>query len=187
MIMKPRTKPLALIKMEAIIRRVSGDHWNREKIEKEYKTRLAGYQGEKTVDYHVSLLNPNTYLVLNDLRLKNLTGTYFQIDTILIAQFGMLLLSIKNFREKVIFEEATRQMIHMVDGKEKGYACPTVQAAQHEVQIKQWLEKNNYPQLPIYSYIIFSDPQTIIKINGNPEHYQHIFTSQSTISKNVPL
>ncbi|WP_212971619.1 nuclease-related domain-containing protein [Bacillus sp. J14TS2] len=177
MIMKSRTKPLALKKMEAIMKRVSENHWNRKEIETEYKTRLAGYHGEKTVDYHLSLLNPNNYLILNDLRLKNRTGTYFQIDTILISQDGMLLLSIKNFREKVIFEESTRQMIHIVDGRERGYACPTVQASHHEMQIKQWLGKNGYPQFPIHSFIIFSDPHTILKINGNPEHYQHIFTS----------
>lgn len=183
MVVKQRTKPLALIKMEAIRRRVTENHWNREEILREYKTRLAGYNGEKAVDYHLSLLNPNTYLIVNDLRLENMTGTHFQIDTILVAQYGIIPLSIKNFREKVVFEEATRQMIHIVDGTEKGYACPTVQAAHHELQLKQWLRKNGYPQLPIHSFIIFSDPHTILKINGNPEHYQHIFTSNQLYLK----
>ncbi|MBP1915442.1 ribosomal protein L37AE/L43A [Lederbergia galactosidilyticus] len=187
MIKKRRSKPLALEAIEAADRRLRENHRSKPVLIKEMNIRRAGYRGEMAMDYPLSFLNKDDYYILHDLRLPNHVGTYFQNDSILLSPSILIPLSVKNFRHKVIFEEATKQMIHHVDGLEQGYACPTIQADHHQTQLGQWLKINGFPQIPIQPLIAFSNPSTIIQINGDAHNYQHVFTSNQLPSKITQL
>ncbi|MBA9028191.1 nuclease-related domain-containing protein [Peribacillus huizhouensis] len=72
-------------KLDALVRRLPENHPKRPLVEKDLAKRLAGYRGEKAVDYHLTEVSKKQSLILHDLRLKARTH-YFQLDTIILTQ-----------------------------------------------------------------------------------------------------
>jgi len=48
--------------LEALLRRIPSDHPKRVLIENEYSKRMAGYKGEKSLDYYLSFLGEDYYI-----------------------------------------------------------------------------------------------------------------------------
>ncbi|WP_052343803.1 hypothetical protein [Bacillus massiliigorillae] len=56
MILKERTYPLLATKYEALLRRLPDKHPKKKIIENELGKIIAGYRGEKSLDYYLSFL-----------------------------------------------------------------------------------------------------------------------------------
>ncbi|WP_280516051.1 MULTISPECIES: nuclease-related domain-containing protein [Bacillaceae] len=85
MLMKSRSKPLRILQMEALLRRLPDYHRKRGEIEADYRNGLLGFNGEKQLDYYFSFLPGKDFRIYNDLRL--ILHTPFQIDSLLITPF----------------------------------------------------------------------------------------------------
>ncbi|MGG3641280.1 nuclease-related domain-containing protein [Bacillus gobiensis] len=171
MIIKERKYPISLQKLEAILKRLpkkASFSAKRALIEEEFLKQKAGYNGEQSIDYHLRLLPDKKYFILQDLRLANKYG-YFQIDTLILSQHFLVILEIKNIRGTIYFDDDFNQLIRSVDGKEEGFLDPMLQISRQQSELMHWLsnENNIFTNVPIETFVVISNPSTIIKSSSS--------------------
>jgi len=170
MIVKERRKPLMILKLHALLDRISPHHPEIPKIKEELKKREAGYRGETSLDYPLSFLDEKNYLIFHDLRLKD-NSSFFQIDTLLLTKSHFIILEVKNISGTLYFDHDFKQLIQTThNGKERAYSYPLTQLRRQEQQLKRWLEKHRIKQMPITSYVVVSNPQSIIRTSKKSLH-----------------
>ncbi|MFE8701377.1 hypothetical protein ACFYKX_12300 [Cytobacillus sp. FJAT-54145] len=67
MIVKERKVPIKVEVNKALLRRLASTHPKRKKIETDLGKNLAGYNGEQSLDYHLSFLPNDEFFILHDL------------------------------------------------------------------------------------------------------------------------
>lgn len=170
MIVIERRKPLMILKLHALLDRISPHHPEIPKIKEELKKREAGYRGETSLDYPLSFLDEKNYLIFHDLRLKD-NSSFFQIDTLLLTKSHFIILEVKNISGTLYFDHDFKQLIQTThNGKERAYSYPLTQLRRQEQQLKRWLEKHRIKQMPITSYVVVSNPQSIIRTSKKSLH-----------------
>ncbi|WP_198507999.1 nuclease-related domain-containing protein, partial [Bacillus sp. FJAT-42315] len=108
MIMKPRSKPLLLSKLEILMNRLPKRHSQMAAIEEVYGRHQAGYRGEQTVDYFLREVKRNDVFILHDIRLPAGEYSFFQIDTVLLTPNFFLIMEVKNYSGQLLFKGDTR-------------------------------------------------------------------------------
>lgn len=166
MIKKQREKSHRLVTHEAAMRRVPQNHPKYPMLEKEYGKLSYGHKGEEAMDYFLTYLPDDKYLILNSLRLEDPKGRFFQMDTVLLSQTHCIIVDSKYINGVLEFDEQANQLIrHLPDngGIEK-LSDPISQMARQRHQLSLWLEKHNFPPLPIASLIALTHTSaTLIK------------------------
>lgn len=162
MIKKERSRPLNLLKMEVLHRRLPPDHPSMVHIEQSLTRSRAGYKGELALDYHLSLLPHKKYLIFHDLRLES-EDHFFQIDSILVCPSYLVILEVKNFSGILQFDPEFNQMTRYIDGKEEGFPDPLLQVERQQEQLYKWLKRKSLESLPIETLVVISYPSTIIR------------------------
>ncbi|MDQ0214962.1 hypothetical protein J2S13_001361 [Oikeobacillus pervagus] len=162
MIMKERKRPLQLIQLEVLLRRIPKSHPKRPFMEEEFAKRITGFRGEESLDYHLGFLSNEKYAIFHDLRLSN-QNRFFQIDTLIVSTNFILIIEVKNIIGTLYFDEQFQQLIRTFDGKEEGLPDPLMQVRRQQFQLYQWLERHHFPKLPIETLVVISNPTTIIK------------------------
>ena len=71
MIIKHRSIPRKILTLEALLRRSLSSEPKRKEFDEELSRTRAGIYGEKSLDYILSYLSENEYLILQDIRLSN--------------------------------------------------------------------------------------------------------------------
>lgn len=167
--MKEREKSLKLLKLEAVLRRLPKSHHRYSEVEKEFAKSLAGYRGEKSIDYYLSYLNDD-YLIFNNIRLQD-KKHYFQIDTLLVSSSFLCILEVKNIAGTLYFDEAFDQMIRTLNDKEEAFSSPLLQLSRQQYHLRRWLEEHKIPLIPCEGFVVISQPSTIIKSSNarNPQ------------------
>ncbi|WP_163102068.1 nuclease-related domain-containing protein [Peribacillus alkalitolerans] len=162
MIQKDLKVPISLQKLEALLRRLPFQHPKIPQIKDELKNRQAGFYGETAMTFPLSFLDPKKYHIFRGIRL--LDGTYhFQMDILLLSTNFVLIMEVKNYGGTLYFDPVFNQLIQTKDGKEIAYSNPLIQVHRHEFQLKKWFATHGFPQMPIYSLVIISNPRTIIR------------------------
>lgn len=165
MIMIDRQVPIRIRKNEALLRRLINHPDKRTVLERDLKLRLAGFNGEKAIDYYLRKLPNNDYFILHGLRLK-INLDYFQIDTLILTEKYALIIEIKNIAGELYFDTKFNQLIQTTpEGGVKGYQNP-IQQARYQKQDLEKLFQNKEILLPIEYLVTFSKPSTIIKTNS---------------------
>ncbi|MDQ0256685.1 ribosomal protein L37AE/L43A [Evansella vedderi] len=162
MIKKPRTMPLSIRKLQAILRRLPYHHPMRAKLEEDLRKRLSGQKGEASLDYILSFLPEEDYLIFHGLRLTADGKYFFQMDTLLVSPYFLLNLEAKNLRGELYFDDVIKQLVQRVDGDQKTYADPIIQVKNQVVQLNRWLRKNKFAQIPIESHVVNTNSNTHI-------------------------
>lgn len=163
MIKKERKIPLTIKKYEALLRRLPKNHPKREQIEEELAKSLAGYQGEKAIDYYLDFLPQDRYYIFHDLRLKVGDKKYTQIDTCILTSRFLLILEVKNISGTLFFDQSFHQLIRTKNEKEEGFPDPVLQVKRQQHFVTKWLQNNRFPSIPIETFIVISHPSSIIK------------------------
>ncbi|MGG3623493.1 nuclease-related domain-containing protein [Bacillus gobiensis] len=137
-------------------------------MEEELLKQKAGYYGEQSLDYHLRFLPDKKYFILQDLRLANKYG-FFQIDTLILSQSFLVILEIKNIKGTIYFDDNFNQLIRSSDGKEEGFSDPLLQIRRQQSELMHWLSNDfkNFPEIPIETFVVISNPSTIIKSTTN--------------------
>jgi Nuclease-related domain len=162
---KKRTPPLKLLQTEALLKRLNpSSHPKRSLIEHDLRKRKAGYQGEKTVDYHLSFLTDKKYMIFNDLRLP-LAPDYFQVDSLLVTPCYSLSIEIKNIAGTLTIDPKFNQLSQNYNGFDKGYPDPVAQATRQKIFLQKWFFNNKLLCPPIEFLVAFSNPATILKMS----------------------
>lgn len=161
LIIKPRTIPLALQQYQALERRLPAHHPKMPLIQENLRKRLAGYKGECALDYPLSFLPEKKYSILHDVRLQA-SGHFFQIDTVLLSEMFIVLIDAKNMAGKLYFDPRFHQLIQTLDGEEKAFSDPLIQARRHKELFTQWLAKSKLPPVPLLSLVAISNSYAVI-------------------------
>lgn len=167
MIIKERSVPLNIKKLEALLRRLPNDHVQRKRIEQDLAKFKAGYQGEKSLDYHLSFFDKDRYIIIHDVRLSDNEKRFFQIDTIILSPTMVLILEVKNIVGTLYFEENFNQLIRIIDDKEEAFSNPILQVDRQKIQLQSWLAQHKFEKYTIVPLVVLSNPKTIIKASSN--------------------
>ncbi|MBN3554375.1 NERD domain-containing protein [Fictibacillus nanhaiensis] len=163
MIVKKRIKPLKLFKFEALFRRLDLDHPKRQIASETYAKSLAGYRGERSLDFPLSFLPEQKYHVLHDLRLYD-GSHYFQIDCLLLSSNLIIIIEVKNITGTLIFDSTFNQLIRINDNKdERAFSSPIIQVNRHVEQLQKWLKLQKFPAMPIEPLVIIGNDKSVIK------------------------
>ncbi|MFC4619246.1 nuclease-related domain-containing protein [Camelliibacillus cellulosilyticus] len=169
MFVNERIKPIKLLKSEALLRRLDPDHPKRSKIMDDILGRRAGYHGELEVDYHISLLPEKSYIIYRGLRLEK-DRHVVQMDLVIITQYGLLIIEIKNFTGTLFFDKHSGQMLRRYKDIEEGYADPIAQVKRQCYLLKEMLAEIQMKNIPINHLVAIAFPSTILKTNPGNEH-----------------
>ena len=164
MIAKPRAKPIFLVKLETLLKRLPEGHPKYSLIKTDYARQRAGYIGEKLLEYPLSYLPGKDYLIFHDLRLSN-GRHFFQIDVLLLTPFFISILEVKNISGSIFFNSSFKQIIRTIEGKEEGFADPVAQVKRQAEDLKNWLVRYRFPVLPIEPLVVMANEHTVIKFD----------------------
>ncbi|MEI2666993.1 nuclease-related domain-containing protein [Rossellomorea sp. LJF3] len=164
MISKERPFPIKIQKLQVLLLRILENHPKTNFIKENLSKSLAGYNGEKSIDYYLSLLPNKSFYILHDIRLL-INGRYFQIDSLLLTNRFALILEVKNIAGSIEFDSVFNQIIQKKNGLEIALPDPIVQTGRQESQFRLWLHEHHFPPFPIRTLIVISNPQTIIRSN----------------------
>jgi len=178
---KQRTKPIRLQKLEALLPRLNPRTPKYAELEKEFAKRLKGYLGEKQVDYHLETISHRA-LNLPDVNLRH-KGRNFQIDHFLISPHAKYIVETKNYQGTIIFDTTYKQLIRDDGEKETGFRYPITQVEMQKLKLEQWLRAHNLPETPIYYFIAISHPSTIIKVKGDDSSIRMVVAH----AENIPI
>ncbi|WP_157182468.1 nuclease-related domain-containing protein [Bacillus sp. m3-13] len=164
MIKKKREKSHKLMTHEAGMRRVPKNHPKYPILEQEYDKLSYGHKGEEALDYFLTFLPNDNYLILNSLRLEDPKGRYFQIDSLLLAPTHCIILDSKYMSGKLEFDESANQLLRHLPGsadvEKLGDSISQISRQRHQLSL--WLEKNGFPPMPIARLIVLTYSPTIM-------------------------
>lgn len=166
MIKKERKIPIIILQYEALLRRIPADHPKRPYILEELAKSKAGYNGEKSVDYHLSMIDQKKYYIYHGLRLE-IGHHVFQIDSLLVSKNLLILIETKNILGTLYFDEQFSQLVRTLNGVETGFSDPRLQVDRQETLLQQFLKQNNITCPPQKSLIVISNPSSIIKASSS--------------------
>ncbi|OJH16805.1 hypothetical protein BLX88_21920 [Bacillus obstructivus] len=176
MIKKECKKSFRLLGLETIHRRISPSHQRRSMIEENLRREKAGYQGEKSLDYYLSFLSDRKYLIFHGIRLHNTNQYYFQMDILILSQSFFVIIEVKNFGGAITFDEELKQLIQEKDGEIKVYQDPLSQVLLQKRQFAKWLQIHKISSLPIFTFVVISNPYTLIHFK-NPSNRLHMVSN----------
>jgi hypothetical protein len=167
LIKKPRTKPIKLLKLEAILNRMPLEHPKRHEIQIEFAKNNAGYKGELSLDYYLADLPSENYHIYHDLRLPRNKEKkyYFQIDCLVVHPRFCLLLEVKNLIGNLYFDHQYDQVLRTRDGVEETFSDPINQVEAQKEYFKKWLAKNKLPNVPLHTLVVITNPKSYIRIS----------------------
>lgn len=168
MFIKPLQPPIRLQALNALHSRLVKTCPKYEEISGERARRLAGFIGEKKVEYILRTIDEDYYFIFHDLCLK-IGDLTFQMDFLLLTSRFALIIEAKNFAGTILFDDQG-QFIRILGEQQDGYANPIAQAQYHQRCLRKWLALHHFPPLPIDFIVIVSKPSTIIRMeNSDPE------------------
>ncbi|MFJ7977691.1 nuclease-related domain-containing protein [Peribacillus sp. NPDC096379] len=109
MIIKKRSTPLYLPKLQALNRRLSPDHPKKGEVQAELARKTAGHKGEQSLDYHLSFLPDTDCLILHDLRIMG-KHHHFQLDPLILTLTFFLIIDAKNYSGTLSFDPSFKKM-----------------------------------------------------------------------------
>ncbi|WP_223591718.1 nuclease-related domain-containing protein [Neobacillus bataviensis] len=149
----------------------------------DYKGRMAGFRGEKSLGFYLSMLSNSKYLIFHGLRLLY-REYYFQMDFFLLCSAFGIVLEVKNMSGELSFEKEQNQATCKRNGNEERIKNPVLQAKLQARKLKNWLREHNCPDFPILYFFINSNDRTIIRTEiRNEQITQHICNSKNLLEK----
>jgi ribosomal protein L37AE/L43A len=165
---KEHLPPKLLLQLLALLKRIQENHYKIPEIESNYKKIRAGYKGEISLDYYLSLLPQKDFIILHDVRLK-MGSHYFQIDTLILHSSFILVLEVKNISGEIYIDSIYNQMLRTKDGNTDVFPDPILQANKQADELKKWLDENKLPSIPIEFLVVFTNSKTLIKNTSNDQ------------------
>ncbi|MFD1707466.1 nuclease-related domain-containing protein [Siminovitchia sediminis] len=169
MVKKHRKFPIAILMLEALLRRLHPQHPSRAKIKFDLRVRRSGYYGETQLDYHMAHLPRKNHYIFHDLRLPLTNKDFFQIDSLLLSSSYFMIYEAKNHAGTLTFEE--QQMLQTYEGYTESYPNPIVQAENQQYHMEKFIGKHFGFTLPGTSFVVVTNPSSIIKF---ATHYEQI-------------
>ncbi|WLR54239.1 NERD domain-containing protein [Mesobacillus subterraneus] len=168
MIEKIRDYPREITVLKTLLRRFTLNPQLQAELESKLSRKLAGYRGEKELDYHLSQFDHSKFHILHDLRIPH-NNTHFQIDSLLISDTFILIIDSKNYAGVLDFYPEFNYLLQTLNGIEKVYPDPILQTRTQASQLKSFLIKHYFSPPPIEFLVSISNSQAIIRNPGNSQ------------------
>lgn len=166
LIEKNRDFPREITILRTILRRFSLNPQLQSELESKLSRKLAGYKGEKELDYHLSQFDHTRFYILHDLRIPH-NNTHFQIDSLLISDTLIIVIDSKNYAGTLDFYPEFNYLLQTWNGIEKVYPDPILQTKTQASQLKSFLIKHHFSPPPIEFLVSISNSQAMIRNPGN--------------------
>ncbi|MDN3018084.1 NERD domain-containing protein [Paenibacillus sp. BSR1-1] len=174
--------PNQALQCMALLSRMPRNHPVRPIIEKDLRSWMKGYYGEKQVEYYLSLLPEEPYYIFHGLRIKD--KKYFQMDLLILTMNFGLIVEIKNISGRICFKKGSNSVTRVYENNEEGISNPIEQVKRHKMQFHNWLSKNQIKGYPIEHLVTFSKTSTLIETTpDNTQIFKYIIYGESLITK----
>lgn len=172
---KKRFKSHHLLSHEALLRRLKPKYRYNENLQANYHSYRAGYLGEKSVDYKLSLFPKKDFFHLPSLRLQN-NFHFFQIDSLVLTSKLIFQLESKNIKGTLQYNGMHKQLIQIDGDKKTSYKDPILQAEIQKRHLMQWLQKYGV-KIPIETIVVSANPNSLIQNPHNDLTFNDRFIS----------
>ncbi|MFB4160901.1 nuclease-related domain-containing protein [Geomicrobium sp. JSM 1781026] len=170
---KPIKPPEQLLMLRSLVRRLPTKNPVIQNVRQKLSHVEAGYTGEKLLGktFHHLFSDSNRYLIFHNIRLKS--GSYFQIDFIVLTAFYALILENKHINGSVHFG-TLHQFSRKIGPKIDIFENPLDQCLRQEKLFSNFLETQNFPfTYPVICRVILSSHNT--KITASAECREAVF------------
>lgn len=188
MIIKEVTESPKIEQLRLILKRYSLEMTVRREMENELARSMAGFKGEQSLQYHLNLLPNEDCLIIHDLRIPH--GNYhFQLDILILTSAFFLIIEVKNMAGTLIFDREFHQLHRILNNIEETFPDPISQLYRQTFLLREWLNRNHYPDIPVESIVIISNPNTSIKSTPSEKpltvtHSSNLLPTFHTYQKN---
>lgn len=162
MFIKELEKSQKLIEAQAIDRRIPINHIKRPELEKKLRILISGYQGEKTLNYYLSLLPKDKYHIYQGLRLPGENSSFFQMDGLLKSSKMIFILETKNNSGTLTIDK--HQLTQEYNGNKEIYQNPVTQVNRHKILLQNFFIKYKISTIPIENLVVISKSSAELKI-----------------------
>ncbi|WP_163971138.1 NERD domain-containing protein [Oceanobacillus halotolerans] len=182
MIIKSHDFPCQLLQTEALDRRLPSYHPQKDNVSSKAKILRAGFHGEQSLDFPLSFLPKDKYLIFHNLRIPDSSG-FFQLDALILSPYFILIIEVKNIYGNVIFDNMG-QMIRQTGETEERFDNPIDQVNLQHFRLSRWLTEQHYPPIPIEGIVVYTNPTTILKnLTDNPHIIEKVMHKEKMLSK----
>jgi len=172
-----------ILALQALLRRLHQNHPKRPQIEKDLAKKVAGFKGEQSMEYYLSFLPEDDYLIFHHLRLQG-DQHHFQMDIIILSPAFFLILEIKHISGKVTFDKDSNQLIRESNDEMEIFPDPVLQVNHPRFQLIKWLEQRKLQPIPIETLVVMTNPSSLIQFTPHSSSYKHtVIRSTNFISK----
>ena len=183
MILKPLEVPELLLKTEALNYRLIPIHPLKLKISAKARNLRAGYNGELSLEFPLSFLPYDKFLIFHALRIHDANGI-FQIDILLLSANFILIIEVKNIWDHVIFDDMG-QAVRVENDKTKAFTNPIDQVNLQHLRFLRWLRQFNFPSIPIEKIVVYSNPNTVLKNHTNDKVITEVVMHKEKILQKI--
>ncbi|WP_163528141.1 nuclease-related domain-containing protein [Halobacillus ihumii] len=181
MIIKPRSYPLRLRKLEALQRRLPPHHPKNSLVQEALARTRAGYHGERSIDFHLNFIPHKNYLIIHDLRLFD-GQHFFQMDTVLVSRKFILILEVKNISGSLYLDSDIYQLSRTLNGKEESFPDPLLQIERQQLQLSNWIQNQLSLTIPVESLVLFSNKQAVLHLK-NDRDSEKVIKSEGLVNR----
>ena len=118
-----------------------------------------GEYGEKKVEYILKKLDPNMYMVINDLMLKTANGST-QIDHVVVSAYGIFVIETKCYQGWIYGSEDAEYWTQNIYGRKYQLFNPLRQNNSH-IRAMRKLIGDQFKDVPIEPVVVFAGSATI--------------------------
>jgi hypothetical protein len=162
LIIKHRSKPIIIDKLEALLKRMPFDLHKTDEIQEQIRNFSSGYRGEQSLDYFYRYLPTHNVYYLHGIRILH-QGYYFQIDTLILTRNFFLILDSKNISGHLYFDDAYSQMIRTLNDRKEAFDNPIEQVKRQAYHLMEVLKFYKFEAVPIESLVVITNPRTIVE------------------------
>lgn len=162
----PRQIPHIVHEIDAVLSRMHPFNPKRSILEEVRRNFMSGYNGEKQIDYFLKTFNKENCFIFAGIRLE-MNGQAFQIDTMIVTPFFILIIESKNIAGILTFEKDSTQVTRELNGNIQGFKNPIVQVARQRRLLLAWIKKFKFPEIPVIDLVGIADRRTIVKTTSD--------------------
>ncbi|MGQ5394400.1 NERD domain-containing protein [Paenibacillus sp. M.A.Huq-84] len=142
---------------------------------------VKGYFGERSISIKLKKLDPQKYIVLNDVMIPSVKGKTTQIDHVVVSLYGIFVIETKNYRGWIYGNEHSEYWTQVIYKRKEKLYNPVRQNYGHVKALEQIL--SDYSHVPFHSIISFSVRADLKKIEVNSAAVVYSVNLLKTIRK----
>ncbi|MCA0986761.1 nuclease-related domain-containing protein [Guptibacillus algicola] len=167
-IAKNRNTPQYLLKLTALMKRLPSHHPIVEEVRELVAIHKAGFNGERALDFPLSLVKSKDHTVYHDIRISNISS-YFQMDSLVVTPSYLLIIEVKNISGTLLFDPIFNQLIRTSKNNdvEEAFPDPLTQVRRQHLQLLTFLKQHRFPSIPIETLVVVSNRRTVLKATND--------------------